>query len=411
MNKQDTVNSFCMFLFGFACLSSFFPPLRALVGEYVPTLLCLIISVLYLCIVKGINDIKVSIFNFIPILSLVYIFIITSISGNSVLLNRYFSLALLLCGFPVFRAVLVRSTVRSRRVLLSVLVIFALMACVRTIFALLDDPYVSRSIKSEGAYSINLQLAGIGGYEFVYFSVLSTIVALGCAFETNSKAKFLCIASIIMFSLLIVLSNYMTAIIVLIIGLIVTLLIYFIRVDRLKLIVGVACVLVLLSVIYGNADSILNIVSSVSGDARVSRVLQDSGHLFSNILDEFMLDRFPVMEKSWVAFLQSPVIGKVGVTAALGSNGVIEQAGQHSFLLDTFAYFGIFGGMLILLSIILQIIDLYKQYNRIAVLPITIALFIILIFNNATPSISIVIFVALPLIAELEKLHSVSEVA
>lgn len=394
------LNSICMFLFGVASIASYFPPLRALIGVYIPSVACLVASLLYILLTKKVDKVQLDITMGISIAALVFIAAMCILSGNSVLFNRYISLCLFIAGYPLFRVVLAESTDRSKKAFLIIASLFAIASCLKTCHALVANPYLSRSIKSEGVYSQGILLSGVGGYELVYFSVLAAIAVLPGCFSRNRKFQFANIAAFLIFALLVVLSNYMTALIVLIIGSILVLVYQVCSGTQLGVLVGVIMILVIGTIVAVNLGSIVEQLASAGGGGRVSNVLLGSESLLLNITNEFFADRAPVMQQSMCVLLDNPVIGSIGLSSAYGDYGVVSLAGQHSFVLDTFAYYGVLGGMLIIGAVMLELRQLVKTYSAFRAIPIAVSLIILILFNNATASIASLVFILFPLFQE-----------
>lgn len=107
------------------------------------------------------------------------------------------------------------------------------------------------------------------------------------------------------------------------------------------------------------------------------------------------------MEQSIVCFLDNPIIGLVGLTPTLGPQAVVGLAGQHSFFLDSFAYFGIVGGILLMLSVLIPFFKMVRMGMPLRLLlPVALGTVVLLTFNNATDGIGIVAFFLLPYFAE-----------
>lgn len=401
--KQTNFNSFCMLLFGFACISSYFPPLRAIVGTYIPSLICFASAILYILFSRDAGRLRLSLAAVVSAAFFIYLGVVTILAGNTVLFNRYFSLLLLIGGYPVFKVILAESTNKSRKLLFIFIVLFALLTCIRTGYALVNDPYSSRSIKSEGAHTQDLLLNGVGGYEVVYFAVLAAIAILPACFSSDIKIRIFSILIFSVFMSLVMLSNYMTALIVLVFGCLAVVVLQVRGGTQTKALLGISALVGIGALAMANSQSIVDLVVSMGGGGRVSSVLLGSGSLFENISTEFLVDRAPVMQKSIGALLDYPILGQVGLTSVYGPDGVISQAGQHSFILDSFAYFGFIGGLLIVGAVLLELSDLAKTYSVSAVLPIGISLFILILFNNATTSLASAAFILFPLLQELEK--------
>lgn len=145
-----------------------------------------------------------------------------------------------------------------------------------------------------------------------------------------------------------------------------------------------------LTIVVLNQNQILQLINTISGEGRISKVLNSSDSLLASIAGEFLVDRAPVMLKSIDAFCGHPLIGLNALTSSIGASGVISLAGQHSFILDTFAYFGLIGGLIIILAVFMPLLNMERRgVDSRLTTPLFIIFLILLVFNNATSSMAI----------------------
>ena len=368
-----------------------FPPLRAMVNSYVLTVASYAVAFVAMLALYRANQIKVDMTLILSLFALLFIAFSAMLTGNSVLFNRYFYLISLIAGYPLFRLVVDCMGKREKTVLFYTIVGFASITCIRTCLALVENPYIARSIKSEGEYTAGLLSMGIGGYEIVYFAVICLTVIFWVFLNArDTKKRLVALSAFLIMFLLILFANYITALIAAIIGMILVLGMKIGNVSPAAAIFLSMAIVIVLVVLVFNQDQLLQFIANISGGARVSKVLSSSGSLLAGVSNEFLVDRAPVMLKSLEAFGEHPLIGLAGLTSTVGANGVIVLAGQHSFVLDTLAYFGLVGGTIILFAVFVPFRDMEKHgIDKRLVAPLLVVVLVLLVFNNATSSMAI----------------------
>ncbi|WP_146104831.1 hypothetical protein [Tenacibaculum sp. SG-28] len=120
--------------------------------------------------------------------------------------------------------------------------------------------------------------------------------------------------------------------------------------------------------------------------------------------------RFTAYNKSIALFGEYPIFG--GIQNKLGKNnyGELNSFGQHSQIIDTFALFGFFVGIIQLFIYFKPILNrLIKEriYVNSLSLSMLISFFTISVLNNVTPSIGLAVFFIYPTLIELNKVKNV----
>lgn len=322
--------------------------------------------------------------------------------GQSVIAHRYASLALVPFAYIIFDYYSVNEQLHRLRKIIYVTYALAIVTAVITFKALLLNPYISRSIKSGGEYSVGLARQGIGGYSFIYFVVASGIIFLHCACVSSGKLKKILSTLGFVFSVIFAMkSNYMTALIILFISS----LMYFI-INGLKkgnksiiyiIFISAVCIVIVLKI-----DTILDLFRDFLPE-RISRVIysENNESLIHSITEEFVLDRWPTMKGSIDTFKMYPIFGAVGGANFYVENSILKGIGQHSYILDTFAFFGFGLGVWSLYVIAQPYRDKRwkKSSNNVALtVAMGICIFSLFLFNNATESIALVSGIVMPLI-------------
>lgn len=368
-----------------------FPLLRALVNSYVLTIGAYAVAFVAILTLYKVEQIKVDLVLVLSFFLLMFVAFSTVLTENSVLFNRYFNLICLIAGYPLFRLVVDRMGETARITLFYIIIGFATLTCVRTCLALAQNPYIARSIKSEGEYTTGLFSMGIGGYEIVYFAVICSTLMLWVILNYGYvKQRIVSVLVFIAMISLILYANYMTALIAALIGCLLVLAMKMRNVSPAVAVFVSIAGIIGLTIVVLNQNQILQLINTISGEGRISKVLNSSDSLLASIAGEFLVDRAPVMLKSIDAFCGHPLIGLNALTSSIGASGVISLAGQHSFILDTFAYFGLIGGLIIILAVFMPLLNMERRgVDSRLTTPLFIIFLILLVFNNATSSMAI----------------------
>jgi hypothetical protein len=287
--------------------------------------------------------------------------------------------------------------------ILTIVGILSAITLLITYKALLENPYISRSIKSSGEYSTSLARQGIGGYTFIYFMTIISVLILYYFIEAEKPWKKMGAAVCYVISVLFTIkSNYMTAFLIVIIG---ACLLVFLKLSlkgRKGIIAGVLVVL-FIALLGFNLDKILSMIGPILPKRISSVLLVDDGiSVTESIINEFLGDRWPTMLRSIEAFKEHPILGLLGSGQLQVSNGSLYGFGQHSYILDTFALYGIVGGTLNLLALAAPFINRYRIKRDIS-LDITMFVVMLLLYlvNNASESIALAVTIIYPFIRDI----------
>lgn len=375
-----------------------FPILNTFIHRATVCLVCFLIWV-FLCYTMDTHYLKrTSVF---PVL-IIYISLIGTsyLLGYSTIGNRYADMSLVLCGTIIYQFYFTHDRLEDLKKPIQITIFLSLITMVITYGQLLINPYISRSIKSSGEYSMSLASRGIGGYTFIYFITLMGIIFLYyCIHGQNTIKK---VASIVMYVFCIVFvikSNYMTAFLVLIIGSCVLFLFAF-RNSKYGLFFGVL-VCIALIFIGINLNSIIGFVADFLPD-RIARVLISGSDdsVLNSIVTEFLNDRWPTMLTSIQSYAKHPILGLVGSGDLVVNNNTLIGFGQHSYILDTFALFGTLGGVLNLYLLVKPFKFQWKtERNHDLDLSIFICMIILYLCNNASDSMALVTTIIYPYIS------------
>ena len=255
--------------------------------------------------------------------------------------NRYLALGMIPMGYFIFCYYKECGRLKDLRSLFLITTIFIILTYFDTLNALIDNPYTSRSIKSSGDYSNQLAADGIGGYSFVYFMVVVSVLLLYSFLKSRNRwLKILTLTGFIMALYFILKSNYTTALITALISVSTLIMLNYAK----KGIGNNILLFFILIAFYGIIMNLNAIIESLSYiiPSRIAQAVvpEQNESVFQSVADEFLSARWPSMLKSINAFLNAPLLGLVGSGELEYSNGYLQGFGQHSHILDTFALLG-----------------------------------------------------------------------
>ena len=387
--------------FYFAIL--YFPPLTASLPH---TYVCFGCFVIWL-ILSIINDVSYYL-NMKPFVLVAFVFYVFSIimpliCGYPVIANRYAGVPLVPFGYVIYDYYKSHGYTRYLRYVF--ISMFSLMSVtgVQTYLALIKNPYIARSIKSSGEYSAKLASRGIGGYLFIYAVAAAVPILLYIFLKSKKKyIKVLSIVSYVFSILLVTKSNYLTAFLMIIFSSAIVVLGYFISKGK-KITLYIAFIVITILLITLFYQPILEFVQSHIPD-RIARVIfnPESDSTISSIQQEFEYDRLPTVVDSFSSVIKSPLFGILGSSGLDISGEHIVGFGQHSYILDTFALYGVLIGIL-LLNIITHPFRSNGKWVK-GDLYFTIAMatsvLFLYIFNNSSDSIAIMYTIFFPFVRD-----------
>lgn len=331
--------------------------------------------------------------------------------GSSVIGNRYMGLALVPLGYLIYSFYETHGHRKILETILKIVLLLSTVTLLLTISALIVNPYVSRSIKSSGEVSRSLAEKGIGGYSFIYFIAIVTIALIHIAIVEKRKWKK---ASFTVLSLLcvylILKSSYMTALLVLLAELLVYL---FIKAKRESRHNG----LILLAFILGIGIAVYLVIAfedkimSMFPPRIVQIFATGNSNALASIWAEFMVDRFPEIQESIEPFMKYPIAGIVGQGTLSYESGFLIGFGQHSYIFDTFALYGLFIGICAVYSctVPFHASERHAGDYRELTWAVFAGAFIIYLLNNATESIGLAVGIIYPFIRDAYRLERVNE--
>ncbi len=213
----------------------------------------------------------------------------------------------------------------------------------RTVTALINDPAIARLLVRDTEDLYDYMRRGVGGYGHVYLQVVIAPVVYGWTLKSFEHNKFYFIlgaAWIVSFWALILNSGYSIAVIAALISFLIIL--FYRRQSILPAFLISVALIVAIFLLLVYVDGFRNIILRIFEGTKVVRKIED---LLSTAEGE-TADSFSVrVERYWWSLrsmLQYPLIGGILFNANVGG---------HSQILDTFAKYGVWGGIPTLIMI------------------------------------------------------------
>lgn len=384
-----------------------FPPITTVFNSNLICMLCLFgwIAISYLTdknyyLHQDIRNIYPLIFYFATV-------VIPYLFGVGVIGNRYLSLGLIPLGYIIFNYYRQKERLNDLKWISFIIAFFAAITFFITLKALIENPYISRSIKSSGEHSEYLAQQGIGGYSFIYFIVIVSVFLLYMSLKSKSKSKlfrFITFIGYLMSLYFVLKSNYMTALLTVILASLIFIISHLAGGGTGKSII-LLVVMIIIVVGFMNIDVILNRFSDFIPKRIANILLPANGDsIYKSIIDEFLNDRWPTMVTGLENFIKHPFLGVISSDEiTTNQSGFLEGFGQHSYILDTFTLYGFVIGIFNIFIIFKPFKDQYGnriKYGRALNNAMLVCIIGIYLFNNATPSIAFAFGILFPLLRE-----------
>jgi hypothetical protein len=383
-------------------LSSIFSPIRALSYFNQIWAICIIGWFFFTFLENPYFLLKPSRHRFAIYLYLIYTIGVAYMVGNGSIGNRFFELSQLLLFYMAYEKNKLSGRNQDNLFIIKLISPFVLITCYITIMAYSIDPFISRSIRASQGEGIEYLKMGVGGYEFIYFLVILVPILIFVLFNRNrsisKRYKFLGIGATGLFGVNIVLSNFSTAFFLLLLGIIIRL--FFYRFKYSYVFIYVLLLLLIMISFQPLITFILDFLADNLGDSNnVSRVIEIKDLLINGESGTSIEARNDVFLESIYLFFENPIFGIITEPINRNSHGQIIGFGQHSQVLDTFALYGLFIGLL-QLYVYLNPLFARLKYSRGIVSGFTLAIMIVFLFiitiNNTTPSVGFAVFFIFP---------------
>lgn len=388
------------------CLELVYPPLTTIAPQAAIKMICCFLWFIFaflsnksFFLKKRNNPFFLSLFFYLCVGLIPYIF------GNPIVAHRYLSMMMIPFGPIIYYFYKDVNRIDDLKFILFISLVFGIITYFTTLEQLSTNAFIVRSIKSSGEYSEALSTQGVGSYSFVYMIVPLAILFLYVVLKSKKKlVKIFSLLGYILALFFVIKANYMTALLTVLVSsfvLMISYIVYNKNKDLKKLIVDV----VILCLIFGimlNFNSIIELIKPML-PIRVAEVIANTGEsgIFNSIWLEFIDDRLPTIMYSFNTFFNYPLLGAIASGAVGISNGFLTNVGQHSYIADTFAFYGIFVGIISLFVVFLPLKMQKKRHgNKALRISIVFCVLGIYLLNNATESVALVIGIVYPFIDE-----------
>lgn len=401
--SRSSIHIFSMLLIYFLAVSSIFSPLR-LMPYYNQLIAGSVLGWFALTLLGSPGYFfRPTLHSFAIYVFIIYTVLFAYLTNNDTIGNRFFELAQIPLFYLAYEKNRYYGQSRDNLLIVALFVPFIFITSFLTLYAYRINPYISRATKKQFSTGVENMKMGIGGYEFVYFLVF--LLAVGVFFllckhqRFNRKQTIVGLIGLMVLIVNITLSNYSLAFLMLM--LIVFMRLFFLQIRINTLVIYFIPITVFFILSAQITVFLLNMLINILGDTlNASRIIELKYLLISNSVGNAMESRFNVYAYSINAFLHNPVFGALAAPPGDYYSNVARY-GNHSQLLDTFAFYGLGIGFLqlyvYLKPIKARIVKINGFYEGLPLL--IMMLFVILItLNNVTPSIGFAVFFIYPTI-------------
>jgi hypothetical protein len=303
----------------------------------------------------------------------------------------------------LYPAIYLYSVSRNRNIIHTgkLLLPFILLTAFVTLNALGINIYASRAADTN-EIGLEYLKAGIGGYHFIYGMVILVVILVESLYLKRELKKIIRAFILLLIALLaivITLSNFFTAVLLMLIGVGTVVLLNSSGKMRIFIIL---CLLVFLFFGKQITEALIVAVQNFYSDGRIFNVFSQvkGGSLLTAIWGEFVSDRLPVIVESFEAIAKNPFLGIAPFEIEIFGDFDVGY-GQHSTFFDTFALFGMPIGLIYnyLLFRPFFVRRRLKGDKAKKTIPLLVVYFLLMIFNNLTASVSCFTFlIGLPLV-------------
>ena len=283
-----------------------------------------------------------------------------AISGQGGSFTELYGLAQNLLPAVCTLFILEKREAKLARILLGILFICCFITSVTTYFGCLAFPNASRDLATTirgddiALYATYMQL-NIGGFSFIYTITLLIPIVIYLTKNRNLNI-ILAIAMVVVFIFAIRQSEYTTALLLSVIGL----LSFFLpaKMERKKMRRFMVLIVISGIVLFELVPPVLRFAASSVESEQVSSRLNDlavvaSGEEAGVSADSDMSSRQTNFQQSWDSFVNSSFLG----------GGSQAKVGGHSYFLDTLGLYGILG-LILLIVMYLKLFRLYYKPYR-----------------------------------------------
>lgn len=228
---------------------------------------------------------------------------------------------------------------------------------------------------------------GIGGYGMIYSLVFYNIILLYILLNKGKK-RILTAVNYILSLVTIIMAGYSIALIAVLLGSIIVLFIREKRVERIILVIFVAGILYALFLMF--QTEIFNGLLSLADGTMYEQKIKDIINSFTEASAQGTLESRTILyQYSWETFLKNPFVGSAFSEKLM--------FGGHSFFLDTFAKFGLIGGIPFLYLLLYYPIRCIRKNKEFS---LSLAILVLMIFvgglNNLSAAFAPMVYVVYP---------------
>lgn len=328
------------------------------------------------------------------------LYIISFSTGNVVFGNRIVSMTVLYFGYIVYEYYRQTGKLLVIKRAFFLVAPFLIYTTIRTAIALTANPWIARSIKS-AAISASTLGQGISGYSLIYFLVaLVPILVFVLMREKKTGRRILIIAAIIFSCYIIVISNYFTALIAVITATFAMFIVYHIEYKNIVAIVLLVFAMLFMVMFWiALKDQVLDFLISLSPNGRTAHRLENMRDSMTvGMNEEFSSDRMPIMLESIQGALTHPFLGVVALNPQ--DEDPWKYVGNHSYILDNFAIWGLIFGYLNTAILFKPFKGRMKGSSISLSVAVLLSIIIIMGFDNATNSVMLVTCMIYPLVCD-----------
>ncbi|RUO78392.1 hypothetical protein [Pseudidiomarina taiwanensis] len=351
-------------------------------------------------------------FRLVVFIVIALIILVPFLAQNIVLMRRFISLSSILMFFLFYDFNKSTSRQHITKYILLLIIPFVLLTSIETLIALERNAFISRAIKSSGERTLDILSQGIGGYDFIYSLVIVVPLLISRTLEVGFIRKpfkgLLCITLLTLMTAVILKSNYFTALVMMIVGVII---IAFKHVQTSKL-KSIYIPLLFFSSVVGIttfsgitlwAPEILGVIETIFGSSLTGERL--------TILIEYLAygnDLSAITTREGV-LLQGVVNSfsyfPFGLIFSQESDRFYQIITHHSFIFDTLSILGWLGGLFIY-CIFLPLISRLRRGQKFEALSVLVPFIIVSINNNLSYLIGFTTFFVVLYILDTKTLNN-----
>ena len=251
------------------------PAIFPIIGIYIPNIVlsnaCFFAWMTWEIIINGGKKELFKLKNNYPVLVMLLMYFLSLLMGNDILGNRYMNLSVVYFGGVIFTYYKDKNSLFVIKYVLIMLTPFLGFTTMKTLAALLSNPYISRSIKS-GLESAEILRQGISGYSLIYMLAALAPILLFLFLQSEKIVyKFISILIYVLCFITVVVSNYFTALICVIVSSILLIVLYCILKKNFLQLILFALVSLFILVFWSSIiESVISLISSLSPDGKTA---------------------------------------------------------------------------------------------------------------------------------------------